>query len=115
MAWTSNRLFYCVICTAVLTGCAGFRKAHKAPIPPPAPAKVQEPRLIGSVALVNEKLLFVLIDIQTIEYPGVGIALKTFKGGVETSILSVSPERNHPFIIADIVKGTPQKGDLVYE
>ncbi len=108
-------LVCCFLCVASLDGCSGLSPTHKPSAPPPAVSQVAAPRVVGRVALVNDKLAFVLIDIQTIEYPSVGIALKTFRDGNETSILSVSPERNSPFIIADIVKGAPQKGDLVYE
>jgi len=34
---------------------------------------------------------------------------------VETGVLAVSPEKERPFISADIVKGTPQVGDDVEE
>ena len=73
------------------------------------------PQIVGTITLVNPALGFVLVDVRAFEYPAVGLALKCFADGKETAILMVSPEKNRPFIIADIVKGTPNKGDLVYQ
>ncbi len=100
------------LCALAVGGCAIAPKRQKPPlaIQPPRP-----PQLIGTVALVNPALGFVLVDVGVSDYPAVGVALKTFAVGKETAILMVSPEKNRPFIIADIVKGAPNKGDLVYQ
>lgn len=73
------------------------------------------PRLIGSVAFVNESLGFVLVDVGSLSSPAAGQALKVFRDGTETAVLNVSPERRRPFVSADIVQGEPQRGDEVYE
>ncbi len=47
--------------------------------------------------------------------PEAGQALKCINNGVESSIIAVGTERKRPFISADIVKGTPHRGDEVYQ
>lgn len=91
-----------------LSGCAIHPKKK-------AQSVAIQPRLIGSVSFVNEALNFVLIDVGSLYSPLPGTALKSFAGGTESAILAVSPERKRPFITADIVKGTPHSGDLVYQ
>ena len=108
----SKRLFNtCFL--AVTLGVAGFGCATK-PKRPPA-AGVPVPHLVGTVELVNEPLGFVLIDAGSLYLPGAGKALKCFSNGTESGVLTVSPERKGPFVTADIVKGSPHKGDQVFE
>lgn len=91
-----------------LPGCALVaRKPAAKPAPP-------QPRLVGTVSLVNEELGFVLVDAT--EIPGPGTALKAFtEEGAESAVLVVSPEQKRPFIIADIIKGLPHSGDRVFQ
>ena len=73
--------------------------------------------VVGTVAVVNEPLHFVLLDVGSLYIPAPGTALKTFAGGgvTETGIVAVGTERKRPFIAADIVKGLPKVGDQVQE
>jgi hypothetical protein len=68
---------------------------------------------VGTIALVNDDLHFVLVDAYY--EPPAGTALKSFSGDVETSILAVDPEERRPFIVADIIRGEPKVGDKVEE
>ena len=72
-------------------------------------------QLLGAVTLVNEEQQFVLIDAGNAVVPLPGQALKSFTGEQESGVLVVSPERRAPFITADIVRGSPLKGDRVFE
>ncbi len=99
----------------MLCACAAPRPKPKPPVAAVQPPARHVPQLIGTITLVNSSLHFVLVDVRAFEYPTVGIALESFADGKETAILTVSPEKNRPFIIADIVKGMPNRGDLVYE
>jgi hypothetical protein len=56
-----------------------------------------------------------LIDNGNSPVPPTGAALKSFAGEVESGVLSVGSVRRAPFVIADIVKGAPHKGDTVYQ
>ncbi len=80
---------------------------------PPVPQ--QSHRLVGVIVAVNETRGFVLIDTQASFPAPVGTALKSFANGAESGVLTVSPQAKPPFMIADIVSGTPQKGDQVFE
>jgi hypothetical protein len=91
----------------VLAGCATHRHEHTGLAP--------GPRQVGTVAMVNEDLRFVLVDVGSLYTPAAGTALKSFSGGAESGILAVGPQKHRPFIVADIVKGEPKVGDLVEE
>jgi hypothetical protein len=97
-------------------GCAALKKKAEARKKAAADrASKREPRLVGVVALVNSDGGFVLIDCGTNPAPSSDGNLKCKSGEVESAELRVSEIRRHPFVIADIVKGTPNKGDLVYQ
>jgi hypothetical protein len=99
-------------------GCATLKKVHLLPHRKPkktAAAEAPAPRLIGTVALVNRDDRFVLIDTGTAPVPTAGTALKTFTAGAESGVVSVGDVRRRPFVVADIVKGSPERGDRVYQ
>ncbi len=101
--------------TLALNGCALFPK-KKRPEPVAAQQNQQnQPHAIGTVALVNNDLHFVLIDVGSSYEPLKGVAVKSFTDGQESGILTISGERQRPFVAADIVKGAPQKGDTVLQ
>jgi hypothetical protein len=93
----------------ILAGCASPRQRH------PPEAAASGPQRVGTVAVVNEELHFVLVDVGSLYVPQAGTALKSFSGMAETGILAVDPEKQRPFIVADIVKGSPKVGDEVRE
>jgi hypothetical protein len=96
----------------IFSGCArwGHRRPGAAAIEPPP-----GPRRVGTVAVVNEELRFVLVDVGSLYVPQAGTALKSFSGDTESGILAVDPEKRRPFIVADIIKGEPKVGDEVRE
>jgi hypothetical protein len=97
-------------------GCAALKKKAEArKKAAKEKASKREPRLIGVVALVNSDGGFVLIDCGTNPAPSGDEILKCKTGEIESAELRVSEIRRHPFVIADIVKGVPIKGDLVYQ
>ena len=92
----------------VLTfGLLGKRKSE----PPKAQAAIQ----IGTIKLVNETERFVLIDTVAYQAATPGDKLVSINDGKESGTLKVSPLRNPPFLIADIVEGSPSRGDRVYK
>ena len=72
------------------------------------------PERVGEIVLLNDDARFVLVDLDTGNAPDAGTALKVMRQGVEVGVLALGDVRRRPFIVADIVSGTPQKGDLVY-
>jgi hypothetical protein len=98
----------------VMSGCATAKKAA-APPPASSAAATPGPQRVGTIALVNEELNFVLVDVGSLYAPRAGTALKSFSGTEETAILAVDPEKRRPFIVADIIRGAPKVGDEVKE
>jgi hypothetical protein len=99
-----------------LSGCGLLGKRSRARKERDAAAAHRaEPLRIGTIALVNEEEQFVLIDNGNSPTPPTGTALKSFTGAAESAVLSVGSVRRTPFVIADIVKGTPRKGDTVFQ
>ena len=73
------------------------------------------PHYVGTITLVNEDARFVLIDAGNFSVPPAGTALKTMSGESETGVVMVGEVRKRPFAVADIVRGTPRKGDRVFQ
>lgn len=92
-----------------LAACATHQpRVPEAPIKAPTPP----PQVIGRVTAVNQEKGFTVIE--TKETPDTGTKLQARSiAGQETALLSVTPEKKSPFIIADILKGKPQPGDAV--
>ena len=74
-----------------------------------------KPKLVGTILLVNADAGFVLIDAHGWALPDAGTALKCFRDGTDSGILAVGGERQGSHVIADIVTGTPKKGDQVFQ
>jgi hypothetical protein len=92
-----------------LGACAGKKSK-----PEEKPA-ITAPVYVGSIAVVNRESHFVLIDLSgTVAAPEVGTELTAISPAGEASRLKVTPERKRPFVAADIVTGTPKRGERVY-
>jgi hypothetical protein len=101
---------------ATQVGCSSARKLWPFKKPPKATRlRGANPERVGTVILVNEEERFALVDFGTRDVPDEGAALKVFGEGTETAILAVGDVRKKPFVAADIVKGMPRKGDLVFK
>lgn len=71
------------------------------------------PQMIGTVTLVNEDGGFALIDNEGKFSPPLGTIVKTQTADEQSGELRLTDIRKRPFIIADIVKGGPKRGDRV--
>ena len=108
-----RRWVFALLLLAPLSGCAllrGRKSAKRA-----APAAPPAPLLVGTVTLVNEEQHFVIIDSTNSPSPLPDLALKTRGSSGETGELKAGAIRRRPFAIADVVKGTPQVGDQVFQ
>src|ERR1041385_4129476 len=76
--------------------------------------KQRAPQLVGTIMLINGGAGFALIDSGGAPSPPEGTIIKSRSAGNESGELRVSEVRKRPFFIADVVKGTPQKGDHVF-
>ncbi len=89
------------------TGCALFSRKKPALVPP-------QSIFVGTISLVNEGEHFVLIDNGSAPAPATGMILKSYSDGKPSGELATSDISRHPFVIADIRDGTPNKGDRVF-
>lgn len=65
--------------------------------------------------MVNTDGKFVLISCDAWSPPAEGTALKCLRNGIETGVVNVGKERRGAYVTADIVMGTPERGDQVYQ
>jgi hypothetical protein len=101
-----------------LSGCSLFKGTHgnkpgRQKEKPGATAPAS-PRLVGTVTVVNSDDGFVLVDFGMQPTVAPGTKLTTRTDGTESGELLVGDVHKRPFVIADIVKGSPQKGDQVF-
>ncbi len=73
------------------------------------------PQRVGTVTLVNEQEHFVLIDTGIAGVPAPGTALKCLTDDAESGVVTVGKVTRRPFVVADIVRGEPKKGDGVFQ
>lgn len=106
-----TRALFAVVLLAQFSGCALFPKGKQAK----RATAVPQPLLIGTITLVNAEQKFVLIDSTNTPGPLPGAALKTRGADGAAAELKSGPIRRRPFAIADVVKGTPQVGDQVFQ
>jgi hypothetical protein len=98
--------------------------AKRKPVPKAVPLKFPKPtsdgtkgtpRQAGAILFVNADGGFVLIDSHGWSPPTEGTALKVMRDGKEAGVVTVSSERQGSHVIADIITGTPRKGDQVFQ
>lgn len=106
----------CIALTAGTTGCKSMPTLFK-PKKKKEDVRVERatvPERVGEIVLLNEEAKFALVDLDAGNAPPAGTALKVMRQGVEVGVLALGDIRRRPFFVADIVKGEPKKGDLVY-
>jgi hypothetical protein len=112
------------ICTLVALlavtqmSCSTLRRRWKRQPSPEAvaAAKARRPlQRLGIVTLVNEAERFVLIDSGAQPTPLEGVRLRSYSGPQVSGELRTSAVRRRPFVVADIIEGTPRTGDEIYE
>jgi hypothetical protein len=79
------------------------------------PPQALPPARLGAIAFIDQENKFVLIDAETLAGAVPGEPLVCISNQNETGTLRLSTLRNPPFLVADIIGGNPQKGDLVYK
>lgn len=116
-------LLVATFCALTFSACLGL--PWKKPVPKaavvsfpkenPFDGKKRDPKRAGKIAMVNLEGGFVLIDSDAWAPPVAGTALKCMRDGVETGVVAVGKENRGAFVSADIVKGSPQRGDDVFQ
>lgn len=72
------------------------------------------PQWTGVIRMVNSAENFVLVESPTIASAIPGETYLAVGKGVETATLRMTSLKNPPFLIADIVSGSPSPGDKIY-
>ncbi len=117
-----SRLFLgSLLVCAVMVGCASGKSAKRPAKRDAEPLADQKAtpaggawrQSIGKVILVNERMGFVLVDIGTAPAPAAGTPLQSYLQSEPTANMSVSVYQRRPYLIADVVGGTPRVGDSV--
>jgi hypothetical protein len=106
------RSSHLVACAAGLIALCSFGCAYRKSAKPAAPG----PAYVGDISVINPEAGFVLVDVSpAVSPPFSGTELTTRNSdGAETARLKVTPENKRPFIAADVVQGSPNRGDRVY-
>ena len=122
MSWFT-RLIAVAAVSLLATGCLGRLAKEEAPKPKivgfnrggGSDGTPQEPKLVGRVTMVNEEGKFVLINCDSWVAPPARTALKCMRNGVESGVVTVNSERRGSNVTADIVTGSPQRGDQAFQ
>ena len=107
-------LVFTLTLALAFSGCA-WGKKKRARREAAIRAATQAPRIVGTIALVNAEGRFALVDSGMFPTPESGAVLRAFTGDMESAELRASEVRKRPFVIADIVRGLPRKGDRVVQ
>jgi len=78
------------------------------------PPAANPPQWAGTIRMVNAAEKFVLIESNTLSAIVPGETYTVIGGGAETASLQMTALREPPFLIADIVSGSPSEGDKIY-
>ncbi len=114
--WMRLPLCLCLL-AALVSGCAMIRRSPREERKEDAEkiAAARRPlQSVGKIAVVNAKDGFVLIDSGSHPAPPSGAKLRSYTGAVESAELKASDVQRRPFVVADIISGTPQQGDEVF-
>ncbi len=128
MSFPSARCLLAPVLCASLAACSSVPLpswARRKPVPKAVPVRFPKtnksdgtkgkPKLVGTILVVNADAGFVLIDAHGWALPDAGTALKCIRDGADAAIVAVGGERQGSHVIADIVTGTPKKGDQVFQ
>jgi hypothetical protein len=111
--------FIALLMICLFPGCAAWDrlfKHKKKSAAIPQSEKIPKPKqLIGTITLVNTDIAYALIDNGSQPSPAAGTKVECRSPDGTIAQLRVTEIRKRPFIVADIVSGTPHKGDEVYQ
>jgi hypothetical protein len=96
--------------------------AQSIPEPTPAPAPAQTASLDkpasdsgfkGDVMYVDPKKKFVVVDFHTHQLPAERSKLGAYRNNRFVGVVRITPPAKPPYITADVIDGTLQKGDVI--
>lgn len=105
-----------LLAVVLLPGCSVLQKLRKreGPLKDTPTQGTRQVQMIGRVVLVNADEKFVLIDNGQNPSPGVGASVQCQMPDGTAADLKVTEIRKRPYVIADVVSGTPEKGAPVF-
>ncbi len=112
------RLFFVALCAALATGCSWMPGKKNRRLAAAEKALVEArraPTPVGRVALVDTRQRFALIESTMAQPPVAGMILRTYEGSAVSAELRATGVRRRPFLVADLVSGTPARGELVVQ
>ena len=132
-------IFFLMVVTIGLTSCASKKEASRSPhaspaAAPPKPSLLQNclgkisnlfpkkhapptatpPQWIGVIRMVNSAENFVLVESSAVSSAIPGETYLAVGKGRETASLKMTSLKNPPFLIADILSGSPSPGNKIY-
>lgn len=99
----------------LLTGCQNLPPPEVIePTPPVRPVRLQEPMDggVGRVMSVNARLRFVLLDYSLNTLPKIGDVVELWREDQVIGELKVTGPIRNTTVLADVLSGEPQVGDL---
>lgn len=109
-------LFFVFLLTLTVTGCAGLHhnaEAGKAPAASRKPIITPDLSLSATVVSVDNVGQFVVLNFPAEQLPKVGQTLFLYRNGLKVAQLNVTGPQDGSNIVADIVTGNAQVGDIV--
>jgi len=103
-----------VILALSCTSCQTLRKWTASRPKPIEQLPADGPQAIGAIEMVNPETGFVLGRLAMNRPLSVGGEVSCIGANGQVTKLKVTPERKGLFFTADIVSGTPHKGDVIY-
>ena len=113
-----NRLRLILLLSLLLpsTGCVAIGNLlRQKPKPAETSPEAAKAVPVGVIELVNADAHFVIVHLNANVPLPAGTELTSLNATGQTAKLKVTPERKNIFITADIVSGSPQKGDNVLQ
>lgn len=111
-----NRLRLLLLLSLLLpsTGCVAIGNLlRQKPKPEESNPEAAKATPVGVIELVNADAQFVIVHLNANAPVPAGTELTSLNATGQPAKLKVTPERKNIFITADIVSGSPQKGDSV--
>lgn len=78
------------------------------------PPSANPPEWAGTIRMVNSAEKFVLIESNSLSAIVPGETYTVIGGGAETASVRMTALREPPFLIADVVSGSPSAGEKIY-
>jgi hypothetical protein len=118
MSFIFVRISTLVVFAALLSGCGSMpsvKRKRRAAAERALAESRRAPLTVGRVSLVNEDERFALIETDLPQTPASGTKLRIYRNNAVSAELTATGVGRRPFLVADVVSGNPEKGDVVLQ